>query len=100
MVELERRRRIRISLWAYAYEYESESLVSDAEFDKQCLLVTPNIPTGHPILDKFFRKEFSPHTGQWIHKHPELNKVKHLYLKMTGEREWGTYLRSIQRKRK
>jgi hypothetical protein len=28
--------------------------------------------TGHAKLDRFFATEFSPSTGQWIYKHPEL----------------------------
>ena len=77
-VELERRNRIRLSVFAYAYEYESESLVSDAEYDKLSYLIDPNMDTGNKTLDRFFMREFAPHTGQWIHKHPEIDKIKAL----------------------
>ena len=77
--EVERRNRILVSLWAYAYEFESVSLVSDAEFDKKCLEIDLTKITHNAKLDAFFRKEFSPYTGQWIHKHPELDKMKQLF---------------------
>ena len=37
--EVERRRRIRLSVAAYAYEVHDDSVMSDGEFDKECLLV-------------------------------------------------------------
>lgn len=77
--EIERRRRIFLAVWAYAYEFENDSLVTDDVFDKECLLVDPAMSTGHEELDQFFRTEFSPCTGQWIHNHPELPKVKAMY---------------------
>lgn len=79
VIERERRRRIRCSLWAFAYEFENVSLVSDAIFDKECAQVDPSISTGHLVLDQFFRERFQPHTGMWIHNHPELEKVAALY---------------------
>ena len=85
-VEVERRRRIRIALWAYAYEMRDNPLVSDAEFDREALLVQPEMSTGHAKLDRFFREEFAPHTGQWIYKHPELHKVVALYRRLTSDR--------------
>ena len=75
----ERRRRIVLSLAAYAYEVHSESRMSDAEFDGLALSIDTSIDTGHPVMDEFFRKEFHPHTGQWIHSHPELDKLEALY---------------------
>ncbi len=79
--EIERRRRIRLSLWAYAYEVESVSLVSDLVFDHEARLVDVSISTGNPKLDAFFRTEFEPHTGMWIHKHPDLKGIRRLYLR-------------------
>jgi len=32
-------------------------------------------------MDNFFKTEFNPSTGQWIHKHPELDKIKIIYHK-------------------
>lgn len=53
--------------------------MSDEEFDKLSYKINPSILTGHPVLDKFFQEEFKPYTGSWIHKHPELQKVKETY---------------------
>ena len=78
-VEAERQRRICVSLWAYAYEVMNESLVSDHVFDAVCKEIDPSIETGHKVMDKFFKEVFGAHTGQWIHKHPELDKVKRMY---------------------
>lgn len=52
-VEIERRRRIVISVWAYAYEFENDSLVSDKEFDDECMKVDESISTGNKKFDKF-----------------------------------------------
>ena len=73
--------RIRLSVFAYAYEMCNESLISDGEFDALCLQVDPSIETGNAKMDKFFKEEFNPSTGQWIHKHPELTGIVHLYKK-------------------
>lgn len=75
----QRQLRIRLAMAAYAYEFESTSILSDADFDAMCLMVDTNVDTGAPDLDFFFSEEFDPSTGQWIHKHPELEKVKRLY---------------------
>lgn len=72
----QRRLRIRLSAAAYAYEFLSLIMMSDEEFDRDCRLVKPEIDTGHPVLDEFFRTEFSPDTGMWIHRHPELYLVE------------------------
>lgn len=50
-VELERKRRINLAVWAYAYEF----------------------------MDKFFREQFTPYSGSWIHAHPQLERIKELY---------------------
>jgi hypothetical protein len=74
-VEVERRRRIRVACWAYAYEVLDVSLVSDHRFDEECKLIDPKVSTGNPRLDSFFRKTFSAHTGQWVHKHPDITRL-------------------------
>ena len=75
-VELERRNRIRLSIAAYLYETGDEfQLMTDAEYDRISYQINTSVGTGHPVLDKFFREEFQPDTGQWIHKHPELDKL-------------------------
>jgi hypothetical protein len=78
-IENERRNRIRLSLFAYAYEYEDDSLISDVEYDKLSYMIRKDIKTGNKLMDKFFNRQFLPHTGQWIHKHPEIDKLKAMY---------------------
>ena len=73
--EVERRRRIRLSVWAYAYEVLDVSLVDDHRFDDEALLVDLTVATGSPQLDAFFRRYFEAHTGQWVTKHPERQKL-------------------------
>jgi NAD-dependent DNA ligase len=73
------RLRIRLSVFAYAYEFANESLIPDSEFDALCLQVDPSIETGNAKMDKFFKEQFNPSTGQWIHRHPELEKIVNLY---------------------
>lgn len=80
-VDNEIRLRIKLAVYAYAYEFETTSLISDAEFDRLCGLVDLDIDTRRPDLDKWFRENFSPHTGQWIHSHPELHLIKKIYEK-------------------
>ena len=78
-VEKQRRIRILLSLYAYAYEFKARSIVSDADYDRLALLVDTSISTGNKKLDNFFKKEYNPYTGQWIHKHPEKDKLEALY---------------------
>jgi len=75
--------RIMVSAAAYGYEFKSESFLDDATFDALCKLIQPFVQTGRPDLDWFFMTEFSPDTGQWIHKHPELEKVKTTFEKVS-----------------
>jgi hypothetical protein len=78
-VEREIRRRIVLSVAAYSYEYEDESVMSDAEFDKMSLEVQPRMKTGNDEMDRFFKNNFDPSTGQWIRKHPEISRIKRIY---------------------
>jgi hypothetical protein len=71
--------RIRLSIAAYAYEFCDNSIMSDAQFDRMCDSIKPSIKTGNKVMDKFFAEKFDPSTGQWIYKHPELDKIKRLY---------------------
>jgi NAD-dependent DNA ligase len=75
----ETRRRIRLSLAAFSYEFYDHSLVSDAEFDALAKEIDLSVKTGNRKLDNFFQKHFNPDTGMWIRKHPEKNKLEHLY---------------------
>jgi len=77
--EKETRNRIKLSVYAYAYEMQSDSLISDGDFDKMCLDINPQLATGNEEIDKFFKEEFNPSTGQWIHKHPNLNRIAEIY---------------------
>ena len=85
--EQETRRRIKLSLWAYAYDFESDSMVSDGEFDDECKKVRLEVDTNRPDLDKWWRDNFSPSTGQWIRKHPELDGIKKLYKRLKELKE-------------
>ena len=80
-VEVERRNRIKLSIAAYAYEFENTSIISDSDFDDLAKTINIQLSTGNSRMDKFFREHFSEFTGQWIHKHPEKNKLKAIYLK-------------------
>jgi len=80
-VSEERRNRIKLSVAAYAYEIDSNSIMSDGDFDSLCLKINVDIDTGNTLLDTFFRDEFNPSTGQWIHKHPELEGIRNIYEK-------------------
>jgi hypothetical protein len=78
-IEIERRRRIKASIAAYAYEFLADSIMEDHEFDQLCLEIDTQINTGNRKLDTFFKNEFNPATGYWVHQHPEKEKLKDLY---------------------
>jgi len=80
-IERERRNRIRLSVYAYAYEYKNHSIVDDGTYDQLSREINPSLKTGKKRLDKFFATEYSPDTGMWIRKHPELKKVEYVYEK-------------------
>jgi len=73
--ERERHRRIKVAAWAYAYEVEDDSIVDDATFDREALLIRPEVSTGDAVLDAFFRAEFGAYTGAWVLAHPEKHKL-------------------------
>ena len=77
-VEVERRNRIKVAVAAYAYECKSDSIMDDSAFDKLCYSINPDIKTGDVVLDKFFKNQFQPHTGQWIWKYPK-SRMNGLY---------------------
>jgi hypothetical protein len=78
-VEKEIKRRIKLSVAAYSYEFADVSIISDAEFDKLSYEIDVSIITGNSVMDKFFKTSFDPSTGQWIHKHPQIDRIKQLY---------------------
>lgn len=77
--EREIRKRIGLSVATYAYEIADKPIMPDSMWDMCAQEIDKHMPTGHPLLDEFFLTEFSPMTGMWIHKHPELPKVKQLF---------------------
>ena len=77
-VEVERRRRIAVAVWAYAYEIDNDPLVPDRTYDDWARRIDPAVSTGNAELDPFFRTQFSPHTGMWVHKHPGLDRLNEL----------------------
>lgn len=79
-ISIERRNRIRLSIFAYAYEVENVSLISDHEYDELSLRINIKQKTGNKIMDRFFIKEFNPSTGMWVYNHPQLERIKQLYL--------------------
>ncbi len=79
IIKEETRDRIILAVYAYAYELQADPLVSDGEYDRLSKLIDTDIKTGNDKMDKFFKEEFSPDTGQWIHKHPELRKIAEIY---------------------
>jgi hypothetical protein len=81
-VEVERHRRIKLSVAAYAYEFYSDSIMSDGDYDKLALQIDKSVSTDNEIMDAFFKKEFEPDTGQWIHKHPDLVNLERIYKKV------------------
>lgn len=80
-IERVRRLRIMVAIWAYAYEMRDHIVVHDGAFDAACSEVARDlhIDTDRPVMDKWFRTEFNPSTGMWIHHHPELGKVAAAY---------------------
>lgn len=78
-IEVEVRRRIRVSVAAYAYEIANKPIMSDAEWDHMASQVNRWMGTCHPLLDEFFVTEFSPMTAMWIHRHPELGRIKQIF---------------------
>jgi hypothetical protein len=87
--QIETARRIRVAVWAYAYAYEilSVSIVDDFTFDQECQKVDLAVDTARPDLDVWFRENFDPCTGSWVHCHPEkalLSKVAREWIKRAG----------------
>lgn len=80
-IEIETRRRIRLCIATYAYEIADEQIMTDDAWDHLAQTINPKLGTCHPLVDEFFVTEFSPMTGMWIHKHPEIEGIKRLYEK-------------------
>lgn len=79
----EKRKRIQVSVWAYAYEIKNNPIVPDDVFDRVCGEIDLSINTGNKKMDNWFIKNFEPHTGQWIHKHPTKGRLQQIYQNIT-----------------
>lgn len=86
-IEVETRRRIRIAVAAFAYEMKDNPLMSDHAFDELARKINPALGTCHPEMDEFFAEHFSPSTGMWIYKHPDLDGIERVYLSIVNERQ-------------
>lgn len=75
------RNRIQLSIAAYAYEIRNESIMDDAEFDRRCNEIDLTVKTDNKKMDRWWKKNFDPSTGQWIQKHPEIKRIGYLYEK-------------------
>lgn len=75
----ETRNRIRLSVAAYAYEIAAQTVMSDTEFDALAASIDLTVATKRPDMDCWFIFNFEPHTGQWIWKHPELQRIGEIY---------------------
>ena len=71
----ERKRRIKLAVWAYAYELMAHSVVDDGTFDRECLKVDLTQSTGNAVLDAWWRENFKPWTGMWVHNHPGRDRL-------------------------
>lgn len=91
----ERRRRIRISVAAWAYENHRRPIMSDSAYDDLSNEIRPELPTGNPTLDAFFRDHFDYDTGLWIHKHPNPEGLEDIYARV-----WAPTLYPKKRRRK
>lgn len=89
-VNPEIRNRIRLSVAAYAYEFESDPIMSDAEFDALAGEIEDWEPTGNQVMDEFFRDEFLPDTGLWVHKHPDIEGLRRIYRQVYAGKGSGT----------
>lgn len=77
--ERETRLRILVSVAAYAYEIMDDPIMSDAKFDRLALSINLKRKTGNKEMDRWFKHNFNPYTGQWIVKHPNRKGLKRIY---------------------
>jgi hypothetical protein len=75
----ETRRRIRVAVAAWAYEIHDDPLMSDAEFDTLAREIDVDRSTANSDMDRWFATEFSPDTGQWVHRHPDKDGLERVY---------------------
>ena len=73
------RARIRLAVAAWAYEVHDDPILTDAEFDALALSIDVRESTSRPDLDEWFRENFNPSTGMWVHNHPETTALESIY---------------------
>ena len=78
------RLRIRVSVAAYAYEILNQPIMSDAEYDQLAQRIDSSKLTGNQQLDEFFRQRYQPHTGMWIHDHPNKPGLANILCRVYG----------------
>ena len=71
--------RIRILMSAWQYENGYEPNLNDSEFDAMCARVDVKKKTSRPDLDIWFKENFNPDTGMWIHSFPEKDRLKKIH---------------------
>lgn len=67
-----------VSVAAYAYEYLNDPIMSDAKFDRMCQRIDVERSTGNKKMDRWFRENFDPSTGIWVHEHPNIAALANL----------------------
>ena len=74
----ETRKRIRVTVAAWAYEVLQEPIMDDAQYDALAYSIDLSVDTRRPDLDKWYRQNFKPYTGSWVHGHPERARLDQL----------------------
>lgn len=50
----------------------------DDEFDQRLKRIRPTMTTGNLVMDIFFATVFTPETGMWIRRHPDLEGIRRI----------------------
>lgn len=87
--EIETKKRIMVLMHAYHYEILGESVISDHDYDRLAYSIDLSISTSRPDLDAWFRANYVPDTGLWIHKYPDLKGIRMLIERLASHREKG-----------
>lgn len=84
-VERETWARIRVAVAAYAYDVDSQPIMSDADFDALAASIDVSVSTARPDMDAWFVAHFAPHTGQWVHAHPDKAGLRRIAAVIRGQ---------------
>lgn len=79
----QRRLRLKVLAAAYAYEIMHESYMTDAEFDATCKRIDVSVDVDS--YDQWWRDNFDPSTGMWVHRHPDLKGLRRLVTSVFGK---------------